>query len=151
MIVGIDPGNSGALVALYNDDPIDQIKMPLVQQGKSWRVNSKAVAKFLREVSPWKVYIENVHSMPKQGVASTFTFGHAAGAVWGICGALNIDVVLVDPAMWKRKAGLLKSTKDDSRLKAQEIWPLWESLNKKALGQAYAEAAMIAYFGNKNK
>ena len=44
----------------------------------------------LREARVNQVVIEQVSAMPKQGVASTFRFGYACGAIYGAVVALGL-------------------------------------------------------------
>src|SRR5690606_20213281 len=86
-VIGVDPGVSGAIVILQSAAcplPVEWLRMPTIKQGKSSRVDAAAVARFLQKFDCGHAYIEQVGSMPGQGVASTFTFGHAAGVVEGV-------------------------------------------------------------------
>lgn len=146
LIVGVDPGITGALVALLDGKPCAWLPMPTVQQGKSSRVNAAAVAAWLHELpsAPTMAYIEDVHAMPSQGVTSMFTFGHAAGVVTGVIAGLEIPYTLVSPQRWKRSAGLAGTQKDAARSLAVTLWPGWRALDTKVRGQALADAALIA-------
>lgn len=149
-IIGIDPGVSGAIVVLQSAAhpvPIEWIRTPTVKQGKSSRVDAAAVARFLEDFDCGHAYIEHVGSMPGQGVASTFTFGHAAGVVEGVVAAQMIPVTKVTPQAWKKRAGLVGKDKDAARSRAIQLWPRWDALGKKGEGQALADAALIARFG----
>ena len=151
-LIGIDPGVSGAIVVLaaYSvGEPvvIEALRMPTAKVGKSSRVNGAAVAEFLSEYDGGHAFIERVGSMPGQGVASTFTFGHAAGLVEGVVAALRIPLTLVSPQTWKARAGLIGTDKDAARSRAIQLWPRWSGLAKKGEGQAMADAALIARFG----
>ena len=55
--------------------------------------------------------VEAVHSMPKQGVASTFKFGKGYGKILGMLEALKIRTMLVTPQAWK--AVILAGTPKD--------------------------------------
>jgi hypothetical protein len=46
--------------------------------------------------------LEKVHSMPGQGVSSTFTFGENFGTLKGVLRALRIPTVLVNPKEWQK-------------------------------------------------
>lgn len=148
-VLGIDPGNSGAVVVLEDDQPIEWMRMPVHEVGKSTRVNAAALSDWIKHLNVGCAYVEKVGAMPGQGVSSMFTFGHAAGTVMGILGALEIPYVLVSPREWKKNAGLIGSGKDASRSLAITIWPQWRAMDKKISGQAYADAALIARFGEK--
>ncbi len=147
-VIGIDPGASGALVMLENGVPIEWMEMPAVKVGSTTRVNPSAVAEFLSSVDVTHVYVEAVHSMPKQGVASSFNFGHNVGTIMGVLGALYIPHTLVTPQAWKKAAGLIGTDKDAARARAIQLWPTWRELDKKAKGQALADAALIAKYSS---
>ena len=150
--IGIDPGLSGAIVVLEDDVPIDWYRMPRTKIGAANRVNGYALASFIRgSIYGEKeivAYVELVGSMPRQGVASMFSFGHAAGVIQGVLGAYRIPVTMVTPQAWKKRAGLIGKNKDASRALAIQMWPLWRELEKKGAGQAYADAAFIALHGD---
>ena len=143
-ILGIDPGLSGALVILEDGQPIEWMRMPTYIVGKSNRVNGAAVASFINKSKIDRAVIELVHSMPGQGVTSSFTFGHAFGTVMGVLAALEIPVSGISPQEWKKRANLIGKDKDAARSRALELWPHWRALDKKGEGQAMADAALIA-------
>ncbi len=148
MIIGIDPGCSGALVLLDDDGTyVDHLLMPVVKKGKSSRVNGAAVAGWLDGKVVTHAFLESVQSMPKQGVASVFTFGHAAGLVEGVVTGLGVPLTLVSPQAWKKSAGLIGSDKDAARSRAVQLYPGLRILDTKAKGQAVADAILIARHG----
>jgi crossover junction endodeoxyribonuclease RuvC len=150
--IGIDPGLSGAIIVLKNDVPMFQYRMPTMKIGSANRVNASALAAMLKPYlyfdEPLHAYVELVSSMPGQGVASMFSFGHAAGVIQGVLGALEISVTMVTPQAWKKRAGLMGKDKDASRTLAIQMWPSWRELDQKGAGQAYADAAFIALYGD---
>jgi crossover junction endodeoxyribonuclease RuvC len=148
LIVGIDPGASGAIVILEDNVPIEWMIMPTYQVGSAKRVNAAELTDFMDMVKyPDHVYIEQVHAMPGQGVTSMFNFGHSCGTVMGVLGALGLPHTMVTPQKWKKAAGLIGTDKDASRARAIQLWPTWRDLDTKARGQAYADAALIARYG----
>ncbi len=152
-IAGIDPGLGGAIVVLESNSfkmvfhPIEWTRMPTYISGKSNRVNGTALAAFLRDTKVDMAVVERVGAMPGQGVTSMFTFGHATGTVMGVLAALMIPISLVTPQVWKKRAGLIGKDKDAARSIALQAWPDWRVLDKKGEGQAMADAALIASFG----
>ena len=144
-VIGIDPGITGALVLLEDGMPIEWIHMPTVKSAKSSRVNSVVLAEFLRQECDL-VIVEQVHAMPKQGVSSMFSFGHAAGTIAGVVGALQKPYYYVTPQSWKKDAGLIGKDKDAARTLAIQKQPKWRDLDKKIKGQALADAALIALY-----
>ena len=146
-LIGIDPGATGAIVLLENGKPIEWIAMPVMQVGNATRVNASSLAEFLALSEAYHTYVESVHSMPKQGVASSFNFGHSTGTIMGVLGALGMPHTLVTPQAWKKAAGLIGTDKDAARARAIQLWPDWRELDKKVAGQALADAALIAKYG----
>jgi len=161
MIIGIDPGCSGAVVILDdNGGYIAHLDTPLIKVGSKNRVNAAAVAAFIRDTinaqpfhhtSLVHAFIEQVGAMPKQGVASMFTFGHATGVMEGVIAGAGIAVTHVTPQAWKKSAGLIGSDKDAARSRAIMLYPLLRELDAIGKGQAIADAILIARHGINNK
>lgn len=155
MIIGIDPGCSGAIVVMTEGgNYVAHLNMPTIKVGTKSRVNGAAVAAFLREMIGEfnaHAYLEQVGAMPGQGVSSMFTFGHAAGVVEGLLQGLGIPYSLITPQAWKRRAGLIGSDKDAARSRAIQLFPDLRILDLKGKGQAVADAILIARFGQKGE
>jgi crossover junction endodeoxyribonuclease RuvC len=116
VIIGIDPGLEGAVVALYLDGGarVRMADTPNVRtsdaRGRERRVYDEAeMARVLRgmacsieggDLPEVHAFIEQVHAMPKQGVASSFTFGMGYGIWLGILAALRIPHTRVTPQRW---------------------------------------------------
>lgn len=150
IIIGIDPGASGAVV-IYDTvtDSFQYILMPTMEVGKATRVNGAAIAEFLHPVlqTKPKVFIEKVGAMPKQGVTAMFSFGHSTGVVDGVCSALGLPITLITPQAWKKHCGLIGQDKDASRSRCVQLYPTVVDLHKKGKGQAIADALLIAKYG----
>jgi crossover junction endodeoxyribonuclease RuvC len=150
--IGIDPGLSGAIVVLEDDLPTEWYRMPTMKTGSANRVNASALAAIVRRTifddEETRAYVELVSSMPGQGVASMFSFGHSAGVIQGVLGAYRMPVKMVTPQSWKKRAGLIGKDKEAARTLAIQMWPNWRDLDKKGVGQAFADAAFIALFGD---
>ena len=123
-----------------------------MKTGSANRVNAAALAAIIRrsifDDEETRAYVELVSSMPGQGVASMFSFGHSAGVIQGVLGAYRMPVKMVTPQSWKKRAGLIGKDKEASRTLAIQMWPEWRDLDKKGVGQAFADAAFIALFGD---
>jgi hypothetical protein len=141
-IMGVDPGMSGAVAFLYPDNMVLLVTDIPVVDG---HVDAAALTRTIGFVNPTLAVVEKVHSMPKQGVASTFKFGMAYGTVLGIVGALKIPLHLVTPTVWK-KAFNLGADKEQARAMAIRLWPDEEGFTKKK-DHGKAEAALIARYG----
>lgn len=162
MIIGVDPGGTGALVALRHDGSIiETLMMPTIKIGTKTRINGAAIAGWLKDVYrhsgevPVHAYLEQVNAMPSgppgkrraMGVGSAFTFGHAAGLVEGVLMGAGIPITLVTPQAWKKSAGLIGSDKDAARSRAIQLYPTCRILDLKGKGQAVADALLIARHG----
>ena len=150
-VLGIDPGLSGAFVVLDGKEVIEWGLMPTMVEGSNNRVNGAALASLWRFLNIDIAYMEQIGARPGQGVTSMFTFGHAAGTVRGVLGALEIPVRMVTPQAWKKHVSLLNKDKDAARSLAIQLWPQWRDLDKKGQGQALADAALIALYASEVK
>ena len=68
------------------------------------------------------IVIESVHSMPNQGVASTFKFGRAVGAIEAICESFFGTWFVVTPQRWKKDTGVTQD-KDSALQLARQKFP----------------------------
>src|SRR5262249_34906262 len=81
----------------------------------------------------------------KQGVASTFKYGVAYGALRTVVALCNIPYRLITPGKWKAHFHL-DADKENSRVLAIQLWPgCGYFALKKHHGRA--EAALIARYG----
>ena len=152
MIIAIDPGTSGCLVAVNETGIIDWLHMPVIKVGSKNRVNAAAVAAWVREHDHADhCYIELVGAMAKggtkQGTSSMFSFGHAAGLVEGVVSGAGIPVTLVTPQQWKKHAGLIGKDKDAARGLCAQQYPKCREFDLKGKGQALADAVLIGHYG----
>ena len=148
LVIGIDPGASGAIVMLEDDVPIEWLVMPTYKVGSATRVNASELCYFMDQGKFVNhIFIEQVGAMPGQGVSSMFNFGHSCGTVMGVVGALGYAHTMVTPQKWKKTAGLIGTDKEAARARAIQLWPEWRALDTKGKGQAFADAALIARYG----
>lgn len=154
MIVGIDPGVDGA-IAIYNADLgiVRTIRFPTfhlkVNKAKRRILDVQATRTILagiKELYPLAVVaLENPHSMPKQGVASSFSFGRSVGVLEGLIVGISFTYRLIEPAVWKR-AMKLSPDKDYSRRRASQLFPEHADQWAKPADEGRAEAALLAYY-----
>ena len=156
LIIGIDPGISGAICFFQNGEITDVIDIPSMADGKKNKrqINSQQVFNEISERIiniPRKeiiVVIEQVSAMPGQGVTSMFNFGQSFGVLKGICSAMQLSMYFVRPAKWKKYYGLIKTEKDASRTKVIEIFPYISNKLSKKKDSNKADAILIANFFN---
>ena len=156
LIIGIDPGISGAICFFHDGEVKDIIEMPSMADGKKNKrqINSQQVFNEISERirnTPKKeiiVVIEQVSAMPGQGVTSMFNFGQSFGVLKGICSAMQLSMYFIRPSKWKKYYGLIKTEKDASRTKVIEIFPYISSKLSKKKDSNKADAILIANFFN---
>ena len=154
LIIGIDPGITGAICFFEDRKIIDLIEMPNMAIGKKNKrqVNGAQVYNEIFEriknynKKDIKVVIEQVSAMPGQGVTSMFNFGQSFGVLKGICSAMQLPMYFVRPAKWKKYYSLINSKKDASRTKVIEIFPYISTQLSKKKDSNKADAILIASF-----
>ena len=152
-IIGIDPGLTGAIAVLEDKKVIELFEMPVMAEGKKNKrqLNSAQLVKLLKDNIDNKneevsVVVEQVNAMPGQGVTSMFNFGQSFGAIKGICAALELPIFFVRPSKWKKYFELINSSKDSSRTKVIEMYPLLSSRLSKKKDVNKADAILIARY-----
>ena len=114
-IIGIDPGMKGG-IAIITPHPFWDVRVGIMpMMGKD--LDYQLIRLQLKEANAELAVIEKVHSMPKQGVASSFRFGRVFEGMIAACAMLDIPIIQVTPQAWKKKvlAGLAwKGNKDAS-------------------------------------
>ena len=154
LIIGIDPGISGAISFLENGKIHDVLIMPTMTEGKKNKrqVNGAQIYNEIKkritkiENQDVRVIIEQVSAMPGQGVTSMFNFGQSFGILKGICSAMQLPVYFVRPTKWKKYFNLINSEKDASRTRVIEIFPYFSSQLSKKKDSNKADAILIASF-----
>lgn len=147
IFIGIDPGQSGGIAVLganqsgiplcygldTTEKDIRDVLWPLQPFMKGSENDSRSFA-----------LIERVHSMPKQGVASSFKFGQNYGFLRGCLISLGIPFEEVTPQKWQKAMGCLtKGDKNVSKAKCQQLFPSIK------VTHAIADALLIAEFARR--
>lgn len=162
VLIGIDPGLSGAIAILHpiayttHDIPVLEVK-----RGKKTkrRYNVAEIVRILKRVRdeshvqqyPVEVWLEDVHAMPRQGVTSMFSMGRGLGMYEGIITSLEIPLNYISPVIWKRKImeGQGKE-KGAAVYKAQQLFPSAILTTPRGrLIDGRAEALLIAEYGRR--
>ena len=151
-IIGIDPGLSGAIAILENKKVLNIFDMPVMSEGKKNKrqLNSALLVSLLKEnigqSEEVSIVVEQVNAMPGQGVTSMFNFGQTFGAIKGVCAALELPIFFVRPSKWKKYFELINSSKDSSRTKAIEMYPMLSKQLAKKKDVNKSDAILIARF-----
>ena len=144
IICGIDPGLSGAwgMIDLHGKywscGDMHHDEDGILDTEKIWSEMAQA-----RDGQDVAVVLERVHSMPKQGLSSTFKFGMSFGGAISVAKRFNSGMVMVTPQVWK-KSLKLSSDKLESLEMARNLFPNAPLHLKKHNGRA--EALLIAEF-----
>jgi len=101
---------------------------------------------------PILAIIENVHSMPKQGVCSVFSFGDNCGFLRGVITSLKIPYEKVTPQKWQKELGCLSEKgmtktqhKNQTKAKAQQLWP------DRKITHAIADCILMAEYARRTR
>lgn len=135
VIIGIDPGQTGAIASLSPDKRLITVadfqldECGRIDAAKLWDI--LCAIKFYHSGAEFKVYLEKSQSMPGQGVTSMFNYGVSYGIIYGVLKAYTFGAINeISPQKWKKiydlnsnkKLGIEK-TKEDSVNKAMELFP----------------------------
>lgn len=153
LILGIDPGLSGALalVDAVSGELVALFDMPVFSLSSGHKIDEYKLARLVDEFGPRVIeaWVEQITPRPGQGVVGVKTSAVGYGLVRGVVVANFIPLHDVAPASWKR-AMKVSGDKDEARQaatsyfpKSADRWPL-----KKHDGRA--EAALIAAFGRRH-
>ncbi len=159
LIIGIDPGITGAICFFENGEIMDVIDMPTMASGnknKKQINGSQIFNEITIRIQNYKskkvnVVVEQVSAMPGQGVTSMFNFGQSFGVIKGVCAAMQLPIHFVRPAKWKKHFDLINSQKDSSRVKAIEMFPKFSSRLSRKKDSNKADAILIAVYHLNNQ
>ncbi len=147
LIIGIDPGLSGALAILDANGTAEAVHdLPVIRDGRlSWIDGGQMQSLLIEAVQgrPARVVVERVSAMPRQGIASAFNFGCGFGSILAIAQARQLPIELVTASTWKRALGLT-GDKRASLDKARLLFPTAELHLAKHDGRA--EALLLAHW-----
>ena len=143
--IGIDPGSvngalgaidsQGAYIEAFNIEHQDKHILALVFKSRILGLVDPKIGA--------EICMEQVHSMPNQGVSSTFSFGRAVGVISAVCELTRYPVHLVTPQRWKKHFHLT-ADKNESLDMARYLWPEAKLKYKKDGNKA--EALLIAEY-----
>lgn len=169
LIIGIDPGLTGAVAVLADGEPAGLFDLATVTRNSgSLELNVPDLAARLRGLlqthagAYMLVAIEHVQPMPStrgpagearrgMGAASAFNFGETVGAIRATVQALGLPMVKVTAVRWKNALGLRGTEKDAARTKAIELYPVvaTQLSRKKDIGRA--DALLIAHWAHRTE
>jgi len=139
--VGIDPGYGGGIACI-----IEQNHYAIKFNGRTESDIVFSVLDVVRSTESCFVMIESVHSMPAQGVSSSFKFGRIFGILLGTLYSSKVPFDFVSPQRWQKELGCMSGgDKNITKTKAQTLFP-----NIKVTHNI-ADALLIAEFARRVK
>jgi crossover junction endodeoxyribonuclease RuvC len=150
IVLGIDPGLSGALACL-GPDGLTIHDMPTLKAGTKREIDEVELARLIDAVGPIGLAaLEQVGVRPGEGAVGAFSFGRGYGLLRGILRAHFVPVVDVTPAKWLRAIGIKTGAgKDASRALAKEHFQRDAGLFARVKDDGRADAALIALWGRR--
>jgi hypothetical protein len=147
VILGIDPGATGWIVAVDSDGFAWSLPLP---------DSPMTLASSLREHPGLQVFVERQHAVHGQGLSSTFTTAQGFGRIEGVVAALGMPLRLVRSQDWQKvmlRGEPKASGKELKRLYTQVAERLWPSVPfrgpRGGLLDGKAAAALIAEYGRR--
>lgn len=152
-VLGIDPGNNGALAFLDTDAcTVRLVDMPTFEfetNKKRVMIDAYSIVVEMQQYPLHHIYMEDVYSSPQMGVVSAFNFGEGKGKIEGIAAALNIPITQVKPTRWKKDMRV-PADKRAAVQRASQLIPGAAPYFKGPRGgllDGRAEAAILALYG----
>lgn len=145
--IGIDPGMSGAMALMSIKGTIEVWDF---EQGECLqRLKDLGQGRAAGEFEV-KAVLEKAHSMPKQGVSTTFKFGTNYGTWIGRLEACGIPFDLITPAKWKKEMfdSMVRSAdlKAMSLDRARRLFPQMANRLTRKMDHNRAEALLLAEY-----
>ena len=116
--VGIDPGKKGAMAIMgYSNTTGERYMMKIIP------FDPQEYIKTLKQFNGATVCIEQVHSLPREGVKSVWSFGQTYGWLLGVLDAVGLSYQTVPPNLWKKDFSLLRAEKKQSIEVCKRLFP----------------------------
>jgi crossover junction endodeoxyribonuclease RuvC len=123
IFIGIDPGNSGSLAAIYHDGAViihefkDATLKDLYDYFDDVTIGGEPIA-----------LLEKVHAMPGQGVSSMFTFGQNFGRIEMALTSNKISFTMATPQEWMKFYGVKREKEESKTLWKKRLRQLAEGI-----------------------
>lgn len=148
--IGVDPGLDGAIVVLNAAGELVELADMPTQMTTTGRreINAACLADLLRKYPGAPAFVERVGARPGEGAVGAFSFGFSQGSILAVLAVLGHPVRLVQPASWKRWAGIpAGADKQASIGVAARLLPTAARHLTLKKHDGRADAALIARFG----
>ena len=116
--IGLDPGKKGAMAIMgYSNTTGERYMMKIIP------LDPQEYIKTLKQFNGATVCIEQVHSLPREGVKSVWSFGQTYGWLLGVLDAVGLSYQTVPPNLWKKDFSLLRTEKKQSIEVCKRLFP----------------------------
>ena len=116
--IGLDPGKKGAMAIMgYSNTTGERYMMKIIP------FDPQEYIKTLKQFNGATVCIEQVHSLPHEGVKSVWSFGQTYGWLLGVLDAVGLSYQTVPPNLWKKDFSLLRAEKKQSIEVCKRLFP----------------------------
>lgn len=116
--IGVDPGKKGAMAIMgYSNTTGERYMMKIIP------FDPQEYIKTLKQFNGATVCIEQVHSLPREGVKSVWSFGQTYGWLLGVLDAVGLSYQTVPPNLWKKDFSLLRADKKQSIEVCKRLFP----------------------------
>jgi hypothetical protein len=169
ILIGIDPGLTGALAVLHDGGTPVFFDMPLMRKRvKGKQVNAGMLAVLLRGIrgrnpgASFLAVVEEVGTHKGEGPVGAMSFGRTVGVIDGVLATLDVPAITVTPQIWKKSLNLMRKRgessrdtkserKDEARALALKLYPecSYELALKKHGGRA--DALLIATWAHRSE
>lgn len=145
-VLGIDPGKTGAIAAIdEGHNVVSTLRFDKLSDFDIWEYVLSLT------MDRPKAFLEKVHSMPMQGIASTFSFGERYGTIKMALIAAGIPFELVPPQTWQTKLGIKRGgmsyieRKRRNKALAEQYFP------HRKITQDIADAFLLGEYGHRTE
>ena len=116
--IGLDPGKKGAMAIMgYSNTTGERYMMKIIP------FDPQEYIKTLKQFNGATVCIEQVHSLPREGVKSVWSIGQTYGWLLGVLDAVGLSYQTVPPNLWKKDFSLLRAEKKQSIEVCKRLFP----------------------------
>ena len=116
--IGLDPDKKGAMAIMgYSNTTGERYMMKIIP------FDPQEYIKTLKQFNGATVCIEQVHSLPREGVKSVWSFGQTYGWLLGVLDAVGLSYQTVPPNLWKKDFSLLRADKKQSIEVCKRLFP----------------------------
>jgi len=152
MIIGVDPGLSGAIAFIWAAGTPSVHDLPVTGKLLDFNELRGIVCEEIagRVSTDVEAYVESPVvriSGGQVGSKSAFTMGDTAGVIRSVFASLEIQMHYVTAGKWKKRYALNGKDKEMSRALAVRLFPECREMLRRKKDHGLAEALLIARYG----